>query len=582
MTAKPQPQRLKILLGYLQPHRRKVFLGVFALLLVNGLGTYLPLLIGRVVDDLQIAFSMEQVRGYVLQFCLLASVMWVIRMASRMWLFGAGRLVEFDIKQRIFEHLLRLEPSYFATNSAGDLINRATSDVENIRRLVGFSILSIANTTFAYALRLPYMLKIDVSLTLATLAVYPIVMIVVNVFSHRLREQQAAVQNSLSELSQLVQEDMSGMALIKIYAQEPMEQQAFEARNQELLEAKVALLKTRNILFPVVGGFASISLLVLLFFGGRAIASATISVGDFVSLLIYAQQLIFPTAILGFTITAYQRGEVSIDRIQAILSVQPKVETRPDSLPLPRSEVKGQLTARNLTFHYGKERALDRVNFEIQPGEMVAVVGPIGSGKSTLANAIPRLLDIPAEQLFIDGQDITQLALNDLRGAIAYVPQDSFLFSTSLQNNIRYGVPHQEQSDVENAAKQAQVQSDVLTFPKQYQTLVGERGVTLSGGQRQRTSLARALILDAPILILDDSLSSVDNQTATKILQELAHQQKTVLFISHQMSAAAICDRILVMDHGTIVQEGTHTDLIGKPGLYQSLWDKQKLEANLK
>ncbi|MEO0373781.1 MAG: ABC transporter ATP-binding protein, partial [Cyanobacteria bacterium P01_A01_bin.17] len=498
------------------------------------------------------------------------------------WLFGAGRLVEFDIKQRIFEHLLRLEPSYFATNSAGDLINRATSDVENIRRLVGFSILSIANTTFAYALRLPYMLKIDVSLTLATLAVYPVVMIVVNVFSHRLREQQAAVQNSLSELSQLVQEDMSGMALIKIYAQEPMEQQAFEARNQELLEAKVALLKTRNILFPVVGGFASISLLVLLFFGGRAISSATISVGDFVSLLIYAQQLIFPTAILGFTITAYQRGEVSIDRIQAILAVQPKVETRPNSLPLPRSEVKGQLTARNLTFYYGKERALDGVNFEIRPGEMVAVVGPIGSGKSTLANAIPRLLDIPAEQLFIDGQDITKLALNDLRGAIAYVPQDSFLFSTSLQNNIRYGVPHQEQSDVENAAKQAQVQSDVLTFPKQYQTLVGERGVTLSGGQRQRTSLARALILDAPILILDDSLSSVDNQTATKILQELAHQQKTVLFISHQMSAAAICDRILVMDRGTIVQEGTHADLIGKPGLYQSLWDKQKLEANLK
>ncbi len=581
MTSTQKPQRLKILLSYLRPHRTKVFLGIFALLLVNGLGTYLPLLIGQVIDDLQIAFSIEQVQRYVLQFCLLASIMWVIRMASRMWLFGAGRLVEFDIKQRIFEHLLRLEPSYFATHNAGDLINRATSDVENIRRLVGFSILSIANTAFAYALRLPNMLNIDVSLTLATLAVYPIVMIVVNVFSHRLREQQAAVQNALSELSQLVQEDMSGMALIKIYAQEPMEQQAFEARNQELLNAKVALLKTRNILFPVVGGFASISLLVLLFFGGRAIANATITVGDFVSLLIYAQQLIFPTAILGFTITAYQRGEVSIDRIEAILSVQPKVETQSHSISLPRSEVKGQLTARNLSFSYGKEVALNGVNFEIKAGEMVAVVGPIGSGKSTLANAIPRLLDISAGQLFVDDQDVTQLVLGDLRGAIAYVPQDSFLFSTSLQNNIRYGVPNHEQTDVENAAHQAQLHGDVLTFPKQYQTLVGERGVTLSGGQRQRTSLARALILDAPILILDDALSSVDNQTATKILQELAQQQKTVIFISHQMSAAAICDRILVMDHGTIVQEGPHADLIEKPGLYQSLWNKQKLEANL-
>jgi ATP-binding cassette, subfamily B, multidrug efflux pump len=582
MTSKQKPQRFKILRSYLRPHRMQVLLGVFALLLVNGLGTYLPLLIGQVVDDLQIAFSAEQVQRYVLQFCLLASVMWVIRMASRMYLFGAGRLVEFDIKQRIFEHLLRLEPSYFATNSAGDLINRATSDVENIRRLVGFAILSLANTTFAYVMRLPFMLKIDLELTLATLAVYPVVMIVVSVFSRRLREQQAAVQDALSKLSQLVQENMSGMALIKIYAQEPREQQAFEARNQELLDAKVALLKTRNILFPVVGGFASISLLVLLFFGGRAIASATITVGDFVSLLIYAQQLIFPTAILGFTITAYQQGEVSIDRIEAIFSVQPQVETQPHSLSLPRSDVKGHLTARNLTFSYGKALALNHVNFEIQPGEMVAVVGPIGSGKSTLANAIPRLLNIPAGQLFIDGQDITQLVLADLRGAIAYVPQDSFLFSTSLQNNIRYGVPSQEQSDVEDAAEQAQLQNDVLTFPNQYQTLVGERGVTLSGGQRQRTALARALILDAPILILDDSLSSVDNQTATKILQALSDQQKTVVFISHQMSAAAICDRILVMDQGTIVQEGTHANLISIPGLYQNLWNKQKLEASLK
>ncbi|MGF1602290.1 MAG: ABC transporter ATP-binding protein [Thermosynechococcaceae cyanobacterium] len=582
MTSKPKSQRFKILLSYLRPHRTKVFLGIFALFLVNGLGTYLPILIGQVIDDLQITFGAAQIRNYVFQLCLVASVMWVIRMASRMWLFGVGRQVEFDIKQRIFEHLLRLEPSYFATNSAGDLINRSTSDVENIRRLVGFAVLSLANTAFAYILRLPQMLKIDPGLTLATLAVYPFVMLIVNVFSHRLRRQQAEVQESLSELSQLVQEDMSGMALIKIYAQEPKEQEAFEALNQDLLDKKVALLQTRNILFPVVGGFASISLLVLLFFGSRAIADSTITVGDFVSLLIFTQQLIFPTAILGFTITAYQRGEVSIDRIEAVLSVEPKIETQPDSLALPRFDVKGQLKADNLTFAYGKELALDRVTFNIQPGEMVAVVGPIGSGKSTLANAIPRLLDISAGQLFVDGKDITQVALEDLRGAIAYVPQDSFLFSTTLQDNIRYGVPNHEQSDVEEAVKQAQLKDDVLTFPRQYQTLVGERGITLSGGQRQRASLARALIVDAPILILDDALSSVDNQTATQILQALAHQQKTVVFISHQMSAAAMCDRILVMDKGTIVQAGTHAELIQKPGLYQTLWDKQKLEATLK
>jgi ATP-binding cassette, subfamily B, multidrug efflux pump len=577
----PKPKRFRILLSYLSPHRTTVFLGIFALLLVNGFGTYIPILIGQVIDDLQVTFSANQIRDYVIQLCLLASVMWVIRMASRLWLFGVGRQVEFDIKQRLFEHLLRLEPSYFATNSAGDLISRSTSDVENIRRLVGFAVLSLANTAFAYALRLPQMWGIDPGLTLATLAVYPLVMLIVNVFSHRLRTEQAEVQESLSELSQLVQEDMSGVALIKIYAQEPKEQEAFEALNQVLLNKKVALLKTRNILFPVVGGFASISLLVLLFLGSRAIADGTISVGDFVSLLIFTQQLIFPTAVLGFTITAYQRGEVSIERIEAVLSVEPKIETRADSLALPRSEVKGHLKADNLTFAYGQTLALDRVNFEIQPGEMVAVVGPIGSGKSTLANALPRLLDIRAGQLFIDGKDITQIALADLRGAIAYVPQDSFLFSTTLQDNIRYGVPNHEQTDVEKAVQQAQLQDDVLTFPRQYQTLVGERGITLSGGQRQRASLARALMVDAPILILDDALSSVDNQTATQILQTLAHQDKTVVFISHQMSAAAMCDRILVMDKGTVVQEGTHAALIEKPGLYQSLWDKQKLEATL-
>lgn len=576
-----KPKRLRTLLSYLRPHRTKVVLGILALLFVNALGTYLPFLIGQAIDDLQVTFSEAQIRGYVLQLGLLASVMWVIRMASRMWLFGTGRQVEFDLKQRIFEHLLRLEPSYFAANRVGDLINRATSDVENIRRLVGFAVLSLANTAFAYALRLPVMLLISVKLTLAAIAIYPLVMLVVNVVSHRLRTQQAAVQDSLSELSQLVQEDMSGIALIKIYAQEQKEQEAFEDLNQVLLKDKVALIKTRNILFPVVGGFASLSLLVLLVFGSRAIADASITVGDFVALLLNVQLLIFPTAILGFTITAYQRGEVSIDRIESIFSVQPKIETPPNSLPLPRSDVKGRLTARELTFAYGKELALDRVNFEIQPGEMVAIVGPIGSGKSTLANTIPRLLDIPAGQLFVDGKDVTQVPLTDLRSAIAYVPQDSFLFSATLQDNIRYGAPHQEQSDVEAAAKQAQLQDDVLTFPKQYQTLVGERGVTLSGGQRQRSSLARALLVDAPILILDDALSSVDNQTATQILQALSQQQKTVVFISHQMSAAAICDRILVMDHGTIVQEGTHADLLQHPGLYQSLWNQQKLEATL-
>jgi ATP-binding cassette, subfamily B, multidrug efflux pump len=556
-----------------------------SLLLVNGLGTYLPLKISQVIDELQVTFTAEQLVLQVLGIILLASLMWLIRMGSRIWLFGAGRQVEFDLKQQIFEHLLTLEPSYFATHTVGDLISRATSDLENIRRLVGFAVLSLANTLFAYALRLPFMLMIDVQLTFLALAVYPGILFLVKTFSKQLAGEQLSVQESLSKLSDLIQEDMSGISLIKIYAQEENEQKEFAQCNQQLLKDNLQLAKTRNVLFPFLGGIASVSLLLLLWFGGYAIARGAITVGEFIALILYVEQLIFPTALLGFTITAYQRGEVSIDRIEAILQVQPAIASNETDLALPRSYVRGELKADSLTYTYpGSPRpALDHVNFSIYPGQMVSIVGPVGAGKSTLANAIPRLLNIGSDQLFVDGLDITHLQLSDLRGAIAYVPQDSFLFSTTLKNNIRYSDPDADMALVEQAAQNAQIHGDVITFPQSYRTIVGERGITLSGGQRQRTALARALLADAPILILDDALSSVDNQTATAILKNLTEgtQRKTVLFISHQLSAAAIADQILVMNEGQIVQAGTHTELFNQPGLYQDLWTQYQLEKGL-
>jgi ATP-binding cassette subfamily B protein len=553
-----------------------------ALFVVNGLGTYLPLKISQVIDDLQVTFTSQQLVLQVLWIGLLASLMWVIRMTSRIWLFGAGRQVEFDLKQRIFEHLLTLEPSYFATRTVGDLISRATSDLENIRRLVGFAVLSLANTLFAYGLRLPFMLWIDPVLTLLAIAVYPGILFLVKTFSKQLAGEQLAVQESLSHLSDLIQEDMSGISLIKIYAQEENEHQEFAQRNQKLLRDNLQLAKTRNVLFPLLGGIASVSLLILLWFGGYAIAQGTISVGEFIALILYVEQLIFPTALLGFTITAYQRGEVSIDRIEAILQVKPAIASPKTALAMPRAHVQGALKADHLTYTYpGSDRpALRDISFSIQPGQMVSIVGSVGAGKSTLANALPRLLNIGSGQLFLDGLDITQLDLHDLRDAIAYVPQDSFLFSTTLKNNIRYSDPSAAMEQVEQAAQQAQIHGDVLTFPQSYRTLVGERGITLSGGQRQRTALARALLPDAPILILDDALSSVDNETATAILKNLTEgtQRKTVVFISHQLSAAAIADQILVMDQGVIVQAGTHETLMQQPGLYQNLWTRYQLE----
>lgn len=572
--------RLQKLLAYLRPHATQASLGILALLIVNGLGVYIPLLIRDSIDELGVTFSFDRIGNLVLLILILASVMWVIRMASRILIFGVGRRVEFDIKQKIFQHLLRLEPSYFATNTAGDLINRATSDVENIRRLVGFAVLSLANTIFAYSLTLPVMMLINVRLTLIALAVYPLMLITVQLFSQKLRDQQQAVQEELSNLSELIQEDMSGISLIKIYAQEENERRAFRELNGRLLRANLNLARTRNTLFPIIEAITYISLLLLLWLGSRAIEQEGLTVGNFVALILYTERLVFPTALLGFTITAYQRGEVSIDRVEAILTVEPKIQDAPEAIAISQP-VQGQLIARylNYTFPGAKTPALKDVNFTINAGETVAVVGAIGSGKSTLANVLPRLLDIAENQLFLDGHDITKIRLTDLRGAIAYVPQESFLFSTTIKNNIRYGSPLSEQSEVEYAAKQAQIHSEILNFPQQYETIVGERGITLSGGQRQRTALARALLVDAPILILDDALSSVDNQTATQILENLSTgvKRKTVIFISHQLSAAATADRIFVMEAGSIIETGTHSELLQHSGLYRSLWNQHQV-----
>ncbi|NEQ35458.1 MAG: ABC transporter ATP-binding protein [Okeania sp. SIO3I5] len=573
--------RLQKLVSYLRPHWRKCSLGIFSLLIVNSLGIYIPKLISQAIDDLEIATKFNEFLYYVVLIVIFASIMWVIRVTSRILIFGVGRQVEFDLKQKIFNRLLKLEPSYFSNNTIGDLINRATSDVDNIRRLLGFAVLSIFNTIFAYGLTIPVMLSINVRLTLLAISIYPIMLILVKIFSKKLQIQQLAVQEELSNISDLIQEDMNGISLIKIYAQEENEIQAFSEYNQRLLDVNLDLAQTRNILFPILVGLAGSSLLILLINGSSYLESGQLTVGNFVALILYVERLVFPTALLGFTISAYQRGEVSIDRIEAIFTVEPKIQDHESPITFPQT-VKGWIKSQGLTYAYpgSKTPALENINFLIKPGETIAIVGLIGSGKSTLANILPRLLNIDIDQLFIDGYDVTQVKLTDLRRAIAYVPQESFLFSTTIKNNICYGDPLKEQKEIEFAAKQAQIHAEILNFPQQYETIVGERGITLSGGQRQRTALARALLVDAPILILDDALSSVDNQTATNILQNLSTgtQKKTVIFISHQMSAAATADRIFVMNKGKIVQIGNHSELIDQPGLYQLLWQQQKVE----
>jgi ATP-binding cassette subfamily B multidrug efflux pump len=586
---------------YLHPYYGTLALGVGALFLVNGLAVALREVIRSVIALLEeLAGKPHPVQTPLSNFfrnfdpigallwgagliIAIACVTWVIRMASRLWIFGVGRAIEYDLRQKIFNHLLELPPSYFNQQSVGDIISIVTSDVENIRRLLGFALLSLADTTFAYGLTLPVMVAIDGRLSALALLPYPFMMLLVQFFGGKMRDEQLAVQESIADVSTLLQEDLNNMALIKTYAQEENERRAFQKKNQALLEANLQMARTRNLLFPALAGIVGLSLLVILWLGGVMIIDGSFELSSLITLILCVEDLTFPTALLGFTLTVIQRGQVSIDRVEGILAVPPAIVDPPDPVPINLQTIRGKITVRNLSFAYpgSKELVLKDINFTVEPGETLAIIGPIGSGKSTLANLLPRLQEVQPGTIFIDDIDITKIRVKDLRRIITFVPQESFLFSLPIVENIRYGKPDASLSQVEYYAEQAHIQGEILYFPQKYDTLVGERGITLSGGQRQRTALARALLMDSPILVLDDALSSVDNQTATNILVNLP-KHKTVIFITHKLSAAMNCDRILLLDRGRIEALGTHQELLATSATYNKLWQQYKLEETVK
>ena len=575
--------RLDLIGRYLRPHRRTVLLGAVALVVVNVLSVAIPLQVRNVVDDLHDGFSYNAVLGQAGRIVLLATVMGAVRLISRMLVFGVGRQVEADLKQRIFDHVLTQEPSWLQGIGSGEVISRATSDVENVRRLLGFAILSLTNTVLAYTFTLPAMLAIDPLLTLAAIALYPLMLVTVRLFGGRMMRQQRRQQEALASLSDLIQEDLSGIGAIKIYGQERTEREAFAALNRVYRDAALGLARTRSTLFPLLEGISSLSLLLLLAIGSGQIESGRLSIGALVALILYVERLVFPTALLGFTLNTFQTGQVSLERVEALLERRPLIVSPPHPQPAA-VPARGAVEARDLVVRYaGAERpALDGLSFHLQPGELVAVVGPVGCGKTTLARALGRMVEVPAGQLFLDGVDITAMALPELRRQVALVPQEGYLFTATLADNLRYGEPAAPMERVEEAARQARLEGDIKGFPDGYSTLVGERGITLSGGQRQRTALGRALLVEAPLLVLDDALASVDNTTAAGILRSVRQQQgRTVLMISHQLSAAAACDRILVLEEGRLVQQGHHRDLVEQPGVYRRLWERERASEQL-
>jgi len=575
--------RLDLIKNYLRPHKRELIIGALCLIFVNILSVAIPMEVRNIVDDLKEGFTFSYVLNKSTWLILMATVMGGARLISRQLVFGVGRQVEVSLRQKLFDRMLEQDPGWVQTIGTGEVITRATSDLENIRRLLGFTVLSLTNTLLAYTFTLPAMLTINPLLTFFAISVYPVLLGTVGLFGGRMVKQRKRQQQALSELSELIQEDLSGISAIKIYGQERAEQEAFKKLNIRYRDAAINLARTASTLFPLLQGLSSISLLLLIAIGSGQLSSGTLTVGGLVALILYVERLVFPTALLGFTLNTFQLGQVSLERVEELLNHEPTIKDKDNTVNITKP-ISGKLEARNLSVSYedSPRKILDEISFKINPGEIVALVGPVGCGKTTLARALGRMIKIDEGSLYLDDNDVMDLKLKQLRSNIALVPQEGYLFTETLSENIKYGNPEASIEKVQESAYEARMTDDIKGFPDGLKTLVGERGITLSGGQRQRTALSRALLVDSKIIVLDDALASVDNKTASAILQTIKKQySKTVLMISHQLSAAAACDRILVMNDGKIVQEGAHQFLIKKDGLYKSMWEREKAKEQI-
>ena len=569
--------KFRIFFKYIKPYKKEFLYGSIALLVVNILSVLIPLEVKNIIDQLKDGFSSNFVINKSLWLMFLATCMGLIRLYSRQIVFGIGRKVEVNLRQKLFDHLLIQDPDWIQKKGSGDIISRATSDVENIRRLLGFTVLSLCNIVLAYSLTIPSMLSINRTLTISALMIFPIILIIVSLFGGRMVNQRKVQQESLSKLSDLIQEDLSGISAIKIYSQENAEKKEFNNFNKTYRNSAIKLARTASILFPLLQGISSISLLILLALGTYQLENGFITIGGLVALILFVERLVFPTALLGFTLNTFQLGQVSLDRVEELFTNAPKIIDK-SNIKILKKKINGLIEARNLKIRYqgSKYNSLNGLNFKILPGELIAIVGPVGCGKTTLAKSLGRTIEIPDGQLFLDDIDIKNIKLRDLRKNVSIVPQEAFLFTSTISENLKFGEPKASKELVRKSASNAGLIDDIKNFPRGFKTVVGERGITLSGGQRQRTALGRALLVDSPVVVLDDALASVDNKTAAIIIDEMReNKNKTIIMISHQLSVAATCDRVLVMDNGEIVQEGIHKDLIKEEGLYKKLWERE-------
>ncbi|MGC2112683.1 MAG: ABC transporter ATP-binding protein [Candidatus Korobacteraceae bacterium] len=598
------------LLPYLRRYRATFCIGALCVLCNNGIWILFPLVIRRAIDDLNRGVTQHKLLTYSLELLAVAGAKAIFQYLTRWILIGVSREIEFDLRNDLFTHLERLSYSFYQRTRTGDIMARATNDLNAVRMLVGPGIMYTANTIVFTAGALIFMLSISPRLTIFAFAPLPIFSIVVQYFGRRIHERFERIQAMFSDISARAQENFSGARLIRAYVQEEAEIDNFERDNTEYISRSLKLVRLMGMLWPTLETLLGVAIVIVLWVGGREVLLHRITLGSFVAFNTYMVQLTWPIIALGWVINIFQRGTASMGRIQNILSEQPEIADAgvgaPSSSPAagdrvgtvaPR-EVRGDIEFRNLSFHYGNtllaaergngrvhgdESVLTGVNLKIPAGTSLAIVGPTGSGKSTLVSLIPRIYDAEPGTVLLDGRPIREFPLEVLRRNIGFVPQETFLFSDTIRENIAFGAEHATDSDVRRAAEAASIAAEIEAFPDGYKTLVGERGLTLSGGQKQRTAIARAVIRSPRILILDDALASVDTQTEDRILNHLREIMKgrTTIFISHRVSTVRNADRIAVLHDGQIVEYGTHDELIERDGYYTGLYNKQLLEEEL-
>ncbi|MGA2738076.1 MAG: ABC transporter ATP-binding protein [Bryobacteraceae bacterium] len=574
-------ESLRTVRVHLWRYRMGLGLGLGSLVLKDVAGAVQPLVIRSAIDTLSHAYGLARLLRFAGYLVALAAVKGLFQYWMRVIMIGISRDIEYDLRNDLFRHLVELSPDYYGRMRTGDIMARATNDLNAVRMMLGPGIMYWTETSLTFLLAILIMVTVDWRLALLALLPAPLVSMAVIFFGRAIHARFERIQAMFSDISSRVQENLAGVRMVRAFVQEDAELRHFEKLNRAYIAENIRLVRISGVFQPLLEALIGLTFLAVLWYGGGQVLAGRISLGSFVMFNTYMGILVWPMIALGWVVNLMQRGGASLARINQIFAEKPSISAPVH--PVALAHVRGEIEFRDVAVAYPSGRALDSVRLTIPAGATVAVVGHTGSGKSTLASLVPRLMDPTEGCVLLDGTDLRDLSPAELRRHIGFVPQETFLFSATIAGNIAFGVESATEAEIRRAAELAGLAGDIESFPMGYETMVGERGITLSGGQKQRTAIARAILRNPRILILDDALSSVDTLTEERILEGLteAMRGRTVILISHRVSTVRQADRIVVLEHGRIVEQGTHAELVLAGGYYADLSQKQMLEEEL-